>query len=486
MAQITKSELYNIYRNDFCSFVQRGFQELNPHGRLLMNLGIEVVCSKLEACLFRGVKRFIINVPPRHLKSICASVALPAFILGHRPWANVLCVSYGQELAEKMARDTRILMQSGYYKSTFKTRISSDKNSVNEFVTTQNGCRMATSIGGVLTGRGADFIIIDDPLKPEDALSETLRKRVNDWYENTLISRLNDKVNGVIIIIMQRLHMDDLVGHVLGKEDWEVLSFPAIAEKDETYWFENGFGMKKYERKAGEALHPEREPLEILQRMRATIGEYHFNAQYQQNPQPKGGNIIKTGWLKYYVNGEQPSDFERIVQSWDTANKAGEANDYSACTTWGIKNDQAWLLHVMRRKMEYPDLKRTIVEHSTHHKAQVVLIEDKASGTQLIQDLKASNLSIVKGVQRPSGCDKAMRLEAASLSFENGVIYFPTEAPWLNDFVAELTGYPGTKHDDQVDSTSQFIEWMKAHGGEPAIMAFYRMQVEDLQRRRFL
>ncbi|MCA0373367.1 MAG: phage terminase large subunit, partial [Proteobacteria bacterium] len=201
-----------------------------------------------------------------------------------------------------------------------------------------------------------------------------------------------------------------------------------------------------------------------------------------QNPQPKGGNIIKSDWLKYYVEGEQPSDFERIVQSWDTANKTGETNDYSVCTTWGIKENCAYLLHVLRRKLEYPALKRTIVEHSKHHNAKVILIEDKASGTQLIQDLKADQLYGLKGIQRPAGCDKAMRLEAASLPFENGAIFLPKEAPWLKDYVAELTGFPGTKHDDQVDSTSQFIEWFKEHGREPGIITFYRMQVEEMRQ----
>ena len=479
----TMEEYYHILRADFCSFVEATYEIISPQDKLLMHQHIELMCAKLQDCAEGKIKRLIINIPPRHLKSICASVALPAFILGHNPAANIICASYGQDLADKLARDTRSVMTSPFYKHTFRTRISSEKNSVNEFVTTQKGGRVATSVGGVLTGRGADFIIIDDALKPEDALSETRRNSVNEWFDNTLLSRLNSKLNGCIIIIMQRLHMNDLVGHVIEKEKWEVLTFPAIAEEEEYQEFYNGFGLRYYWRKPGVALHPEREPLDIIHKIRDNMGEYNFVSQYQQNPQPKGGNIIKSDWLKYYVEGEQPSEFERIIQSWDTANKTGETNDYSACTTWGIKDNRAYLLHVFRRKLEYPALKRTIVEHSKHHNAKVILIEDKASGTQLIQDLKADQLYGLKGIQRPAGCDKAMRLEAASLPFENGAVFLPNEAPWLKDYVAELTGYPGTKHDDQVDSTSQFIEWFKEHGREPGIITFYRERYEDLVRR---
>jgi hypothetical protein len=211
----------------------------------------------------------------------------------------------------------------------------SNRQAVHDFTTTDQGTRMATSVGGVLTGRGADLILIDDPMKPDEALSETRRKAVNDWYDNTLLSRLNDKNNGSIIIIMQRLHQDDLVGHVLEQEDWDVLSFPAIADKDETHLIENPFGTRLFKRNAGDALHPERESLTIYQTIRQTIGEYNFTSQYQQNPSPPGGAMVKTGWLKFYEPGEQPAEFSRIVQSWDTANKATELSDFSVCTTWG-------------------------------------------------------------------------------------------------------------------------------------------------------
>lgn len=172
----------------------------------MMNWHIEVLAAELEVALQGKIRRLIINIPPRHLKSLCASIALPAWALGFNSAMQLMCVSYAQDLSDKLARDSRSIMMSDWYKKTFRTRLSPQKQSVQEFVTTNHGYRLATSVGGVLTGRGADMIIIDDPLKPDEALSESPRKAVNDWYDNTLYSRLNDKQQGCIILIMQRLH----------------------------------------------------------------------------------------------------------------------------------------------------------------------------------------------------------------------------------------------------------------------------------------
>ncbi len=327
-------------------------------------------------------------------------------------------------------------------------------------MTTAQGTRLATSVGGVLTGRGADLILIDDPQKPDEALSETRRNAVNEWYDNTLMSRLNSKADGCIVIIMQRLHQDDLVGHVLEQGNWEVLSLPAIAEADETHIIETPYGRRLFVRKAGEALHPERESLAVYANMRQTIGEYNFLSQYQQTPTPVGGAMVKTHWLKYYRSEEQPEQFARILQSWDTANKATELADYSVCTTWGTSYKRYYLLDVFRRRLNYPDLKRAVIAQALEYKANTVLIEDKASGTQLIQDLQNEGVIGVTEYKPPPGTDKIMRLHAQTAMFENGYVLLPSEAPWLNDFVKELTSFPGTKYDDQVDSTTQALHYL--------------------------
>lgn len=361
MLDMQNRELQCLLRLDLFSFIERSFYELNPETAFLPNWHIEVLASELERCRRGETKRLIINVPPRSLKSHCATIAFVAWLLGHNPSEQVICASYGQELANKHANDCRALMQSPFYQQLFPTRLSPQRQAVNEFMTTRQGVRMATSVGGVLTGRGANFIIIDDPTKPEEALSETSRKAANDWYDHTLYSRLNDKRTGTIILIMQRLHEDDLVGHVLGQDSsWRVVKFPAIAEADEVHPIDAPLGFHQVFRRVGEALHPEREPLETLERIRATLGEYNFAGQYQQAPAPLGGGLVKDTWFPRYTSKELPEQFEMVFQSWDTANKATELSDYSVCTTWGVSRKKLYLLHVLRRRMDYPELKMEV------------------------------------------------------------------------------------------------------------------------------
>src|ERR1700676_3951055 len=249
--KLSYAEYGFVLRRDLMSFIERSFYELNPQTSFSKSPHIEVMASRLEACRQGKTRRLIVNQPPRSLKSIAVSVAFPAWLLGYDPSMQIICASYGQDLADKHARDCRTIMMSDFYQRLFpRTRLSTEKQSVNEFMTTAQGFRMSTSVGGVLTGRGADLIILDDPLKPDDALSETRRNSVNEWYDATLLSRLNSKETGVIIIVMQRLHQDDLVGHVRDQEDWEVLSFPAIAEEHEVHHIESLLGRRRFERKA--------------------------------------------------------------------------------------------------------------------------------------------------------------------------------------------------------------------------------------------
>src|SRR5258706_7612912 len=263
--QLSYAEYEAVLRRDLMSFIERSFYELNPQTRFSPSPPIEVTASRLEACRQNKIRRLIINQPPRSLKSHAVSVAFPAWVLGHNPAMQIIAASYGQELSDKHARDCRRLMASEFYQRLFpNTRLSTEKQSVNDFMTTEQGFRMSTSVGGVLTGRGADLIILDDPLKRDDALSETRRNGVNEWYDNTLLSRLNSKETGVIVIVMQRLHQDDLVGHVRDQEGWNVLSFSAIAEEDESHLIESPLGQRRFARKAGEALQPERESLQTL------------------------------------------------------------------------------------------------------------------------------------------------------------------------------------------------------------------------------
>jgi predicted phage terminase large subunit-like protein len=323
------------------------------------------------------------------------------------------------------------------------------------------------------------MILIDDPLKPEEALSETQRKATNEWFLNTLYSRLNDKYRGAIVIIMQRLHEDDLVGRVLGQEPWEVVCFPAIAEADEVHEIETIWGPQCFTRRQGEALHPEREPLSVLENIRRTMGEYNFAGQYQQSPAPLGGGLVKLEWFKRYDDTQRPERFDRIVQSWDTANKTTELSDFSVCTTWGVYGKTVYLLGLLRQRLGFPALKRAVREQQHLYGASTVLIEDKASGTQLIQELIDEGCHGATRYQPTT--DKIMRMHAQTAMIENGFVHIPESAPWLAEYLHEISVFPKGKHDDQVDSTAQFLHWFKTPMPHWGIFEYYRREAEKLK-----
>jgi predicted phage terminase large subunit-like protein len=452
--------------------MRRCFAELNSGASFLSNWHLELVAANLQEVREERIRRLIINVPPRSLKSLLTSIAFPAWLLGHNPSAAVINVTYGQELSDKFARDCRAIMSTRWYQSVFATRLVSPRSTLQELMTTRGGFRMATSVGGVLTGRGADVILIDDPMKPSDAMSESRRVGVNEWYDNTLYSRLNDKNRGAIVIVMQRLHEDDLIGHVLKQEGWEVISLPAIAEVDERYAVPTPFGQRQYSRRAGEALHSDRESLAILDQIRRTLGEYNFAGQYQQTPAPAGGGMVKEAWFRRYRPDELPASFDRIIQSWDTANKPSDLADYSVCTTWGVNGPNFYLLNVLRKKLDSPDLKRAVRQQSDLFNPTTILIEDKASGTQLIQDLLDAGFSRVTRY-KPDG-DKIMRLHAQTATIENGFVHLPETAHWLADYLQELILFPAGRYDDQVDSTAQALAWTKIRPVGWGWLEYYR------------
>jgi predicted phage terminase large subunit-like protein len=456
----------DLMRHDLCSFIHRSFLELNPQTPFLSNWHIEVLASKLEAVRLGTCKRLIINLPPRHLKSHTTSIAFSAWLLGHEAAKQILCVSYAKDLSDKLARDSRNLMTSPFYQGLFNTRISDQRDAASEFETTEGGFRLSTSIGGVLTGRGADIVIIDDPLKADDARSDPRRDSVNAWYDNTLRSRLNSQLNGAIIIVMQRLHADDLVAHVQKHETWDVLSFAAIAEQDEAYEFSTPFGFRRVSRQNGEVLQANLISRATLDTQRRAT-EYNFAAQYQQNPQPASGVIVKRDWLKFYTPAEKPERFDQILQSWDTANTTNELSNFSACTTWGLKEQRLFLLDVYRKKMDFPDLKRAVRDLARSHRAGIVLVEERGSGISLIQELRSDGFSIVQAAPALDG-DKIMRLLGKTAKIEGGFVLFPTQATWLETYLLELLTFPNAKYDDQVDSTVYALAWSAEHNSRPA------------------
>jgi predicted phage terminase large subunit-like protein len=394
-------------------------------------------------------KRLIITVPPRSLKSIMCSVAFPAFVLGHDPTKRLIVVSYSADLAIKHGNDFRADVNSEEYHGIFPgMRMSAMKNTQTEVVTTRNGFRLTMSVDGALTGRGGDIIIIDDPIAALAARSQKSRDHVRDWFFNTLLSRLDDKQNGAIVLVMQRLHEDDLAGVLLRSSDeWTVLSLPAIAEQDERIPIGNG---RFHYRRAGDVLHPEREPREVLESLRAQLGAETFAAQYQQRPVPPGGAMIKRASVRRYDKSGQ------IIQSWDVANKQGEENDYSVCITLLVHENKYYVIDVLRGRFDFPTLRSKVSEQAKLHKATQVLIEDAGFGTALIQELKTADFSVI--AVKPE-YDKEIRMAIQAAKFENGQVFFPKDAPWLRDLEDELFAFPRSRHDDQVDALSQALAY---------------------------
>lgn len=443
-----------ILRTDFLSFAEKVFNTLCPGQAFVSEWYLQAIAYQLERVRRGEVRRLIINLPPRSLKSIMASVAFPAFLLGHDPTRRIICASYGSDLAIKFSNDFRAILNDNWYRMLFpNTRISRTKDSESEVVLTERGFRLATSVGGTLTGRGGDTIIIDDPLKPVDAASQPRRDAVNEWFASTLLSRLDSKLEGAIIVVMQRVHMDDLTGFLQRQSDeWEVLALPAIAEGAEQVAIAPG---RFHQRCPGDALSPAREPLESLEGTKRQLGSDLFSAQYQQAPVPPGGVMVKRAWLKYYKSVPQGSSRPFIIQSWDTAAKGNPDNSWSVCTTWAQIDGTNWfLLDVWRCHVDYPKLKAKVVELAQQFHADEVLIEDAASGTFLLQELSSKVIGLV-GVKPQH--DKEIRMAAATAKIEAGQVFLPEDATWLADLEAELLTFPVGRYNDQVDSVSQAL-----------------------------
>lgn len=448
-----------VLRNDLNAFIHRVFQTVAPGESYLDNWHMEAISHRLDLCMRGEVTRLMISLPPRAGKSIAISVAFVAWILGHDPTAQVICASYSKELSNKHSRDCRAVLQSAWYRDLFPgTRLDPEKSAEDLFMTTARGSRLATSIGATLTGLGGNYLIVDDSLKPEDAYSESARERVNHWFTNTLLTRLNDKRKGVIIVVQQRLHEDDLIGSQLAKnpEVWDQLCLPAIAETSMEIPLGGG---RVHVRHIGDVLHPDREPLQKLEEMRSAMGSASFSAQYQQSPLPADGGHMKRSWFRSYELHQKPARFDQIVQSWDTANKVTELSDFSVCTTYGVAGHEIYMINVYRKQMIFPDLKRAVRQQADLYGAHEILIEDKASGTQLIQELRNEGLERVRGC-KPLG-DKLMRLCAQTPTVEAGFVFLPKDAPWVDAFLHEITIFPNGRYDDQVDSFSQALEWIK-------------------------
>lgn len=444
-----------LCRQELGAFIERSFVELNAGEVFCPNWHFEALAYQLMRVARGEIRRLLITLPPRSLKSLSASIAFPAWLLGRDPTRRIVAVSYASDLATAHANSFRNLVSAPWYRALFPgTRIDPAKDTETETRMTAGGYRLTTTIGGSLTGRGGSVFIIDDPMKAADAASEAARARVKAWFDETLLSRLDHKKTGAIILAMQRLHVDDLAGHVLRKGDWEHLDLPAIAEHPMTV----ATGpTSTYRRQAGELLHPAREDQAALDELKAAMGSAAFAAQYQQRPVPLSGNMIKWSWFR--MCDAPPSGKSarvQVIQSWDTASKPHELADYSVGVTAILDRDDIYIIDVIRKRLDYPDLKRTVIDYAQRWKADSVLIEDKGSGMSLLQDLCYGSVPTI--AITPEG-DKIVRMSTCTAQIEAGQVHLPSAAAWLPDFRTELLAFPYGTHDDQVDALSQLINW---------------------------
>jgi predicted phage terminase large subunit-like protein len=448
-----------LLANNLTSFTEFAFGVVRPDITFKPNWHFEAVTHKLSQVASGEVRRLIITLPPRTLKSLCASVALPAWFLGRHPSERVVVVSYSDVLARTHANDFRLLVNHPIYQASFPAmRLARDTD--REIVTTKRGKRIATSIDGTLTGLGGNLIIIDDPLKLSDAMSEAVRARVIDWYRSTLLSRADDKKTARIVLVMQRVHQDDLLGYLQEQGGFEVLNLPAIAQRNETYFLGDG---RTYDRQKGELLHPEQEPADVLAELKREMGPIAFSAQYQQSPIPPGGTIIKRKLTPYDKIDRQPDD--RIIVSWDIALSEAETGDYSAGVVLLRRNEIFYILEVVRGRFPFDALKRKVMEVKQRYGSSTLLIEDSPISHGLIQSLREQSINVTK--YKPD-TDKRARVIAQTDLFAGGSVRLPQRAGWLEDFTAELLAFPG-RHDDQVDALTQGLAWGRQRRGEVSV-----------------
>ena len=362
------------------------------------------------------------------------------------------------------ALQSRDIMISPWYRRLFPAaQLDKRRLSLEEFHTLKKGYRIATTVGGALTGRGGNVIIIDDPMKAIDGTSQSARDKLWDWYTGTVVSRLNNPNKDAIIVIAQRLHEDDLIGRLLEKGGWDHLMLPGVAVQEEKFPIWHNVDWHRH---VGDLLHPERVDIEAMEQLKRDLGTYHYSAQIQQNPIPPEGNLVRVEWFPRYKKFPDLSQFQFIVQSWDPAQAPGVSNDYSVCTTWGIRDGRFFLLDVYRQKIDYPTLRKRVVEQKKLWSAGMVIVEGINNGLSLFQDLRAQGAQWIFKLGT-EGMDKMTRLAQQSAKIEAGMVVLPEHAPWLDEYLKEMIGFPNATHDDQVDSTSQFL---RAYDLRPALL----------------
>lgn len=455
MTMNNEQAYWAVVKSDPKAFLQQAFSTVYPGKQFLDNWHIDAILFRLTLGFQGKMPRLIINLPPRYLKSFIVSVVWPAFVLGLDPAAKIICVSYSEEITKVLARDFRRIVESEWYRKLFPNVVLT-KSTEGEVVTDQGGGRYAISVGGSLTGRGGDYIIIDDPIRPEDVLSAKARQSNNEWFKSTLLSRLDDKQLSVLILVMQRLHVNDLTGFIEGSGGFHKLSLPAIAKKDEYI----AVGAEEfYHREVDEPLHAERENLQVLEDIRNQIGLHNFTAQYQQSPEAPEGALFKKHYLQVTTVLPKIRPCGRWWISIDSALSTSETADYSAITLGYSDETGHYILNAERGRWDYEALKGKALHLANIFPEATFVVEHASSGISLIQYMKKHGISVMPHLAKGDKMARAALVIPIFADKRVSIVRRAGHEAWIEPLINEFLSFPFGRFDDKVDSVVQALRW---------------------------
>lgn len=479
MKQKTRERLLR----SFSAFCRASWSQIEPKP-LTWNWHHELWCEHLQLMYERQKLRLIFTTPPRTLKSRLISVLWPVWCWCKDPSLSFLCTSYSDSLSEELSLLRRSLLQSAWFQDLFPGQVlfNPDQNQKWKYQNTARGQMFATSMAGTALGAGCDFLIVDDPLSSEMSYSDAERGNVNRAFDATFRSRLNESERGGIVVICQRLHEVDLVGHLLANEPgiWTHISLPMVAEQDEEIIFP--LSGRVMSRRAGDLLHPAKFSKKWCQKQQAVLGSYLWSSQYLQRPGPLGGSVFKRDWFRHYDRLPE-SKPGMTVLSLDTAFSVKKSADYSVASAWTMYGGRFYLRYIWRKRCEFPELKAMAEALYEDLRPEVVLVEEKGSGQSLVQSLKEETSLPVVGVTPDA--DKVSRAHGVSALFESGRIFFPKteDEPWMPAFLHELESFPSGAHDDQVDSATMALRYLRERsyrGGTGAVVQWLQKHAQEM------
>jgi len=460
---MTDRRVFNaMLTTDLTAFLERSYRAVDSRNTLSLAPYVQYLLAELLEVVRGAERRLIINLPPRHLKSILTSIVLPAWLLGRDPALRIGVFSHSQSLARDLALRTLSVLTSDWYGEAFpRTVFRNDRSGAMDFETTAGGGRYAASFDTGVTGRGFDFIIVDDPLSAHDVRSRAERERVRDAFDGMIATRLDNPAKGAIIVVHQRLHVDDLSGHLITQVGWKHVSLPLIAEETTTYWI----GDEPWERRIGEILLPEAYPVEVIDGLRKN-GAALFAAQYQQNPTAAQGELIKPEWIDRFES--PPSAARRITFSVDTAVKCTEGASFTVVLVVASDGQRQYVVDVLRRRLDIVQALDAVITMIQRYGPTTILIEDASSGPGLACMLKERGHRTE--LWPTGGRSKEERLEKHLHMFVQGRVLVKANQPWTTSLINEWAMFPNDNYDDQVDAMTQYLDWFAARTISNAIV----------------